>query len=388
VNARGAAAPASGRESRDRSKEFLVVAATAMLVSLILWSRTAKLLPGTALFAAPADHHKYIRMAQDGVMSLHIAPYSWRVLTPLIVHFLPGTLIVRFQLVAFLSLWTSAILVYYICRRSAFDRTLSMAGLLLFCSLGYAVKFNMFDFWLSDPLAFVFVLTSILLLLDDRILLFAFTLAIGVLAKESVIFVAPLYYSFKQAKPWEGRLALKTLALALPSVVVLAILRLANPADNGYSLTGAMSQAIHGRAADFVPTLVHVFSAFGLLLPILALVGGRGSVAVLRRYWPFVVGVLAQLLFALNTQRLVVLGFPVVVLMALEGLSRIRQRFGLSTFAVIASCVVFVATDLVDPARAEPGAVLQVLALLLVTLICLLDRLTHWSPPIHAADAR
>jgi len=136
---------------------------------------------------------------------------------------------VGFQVVTFASLWLTGVALYAVCRHLSFSVRLSAYGVVLFFGLSYAVKFNVYDFWLTDPLAFLFTSLSILAALGRRRLLFAACLAAGVLVKESVIFVAPLYFSLNVRTRGDKRLLTESALLAVPAVLVLTAVRASSP---------------------------------------------------------------------------------------------------------------------------------------------------------------
>lgn len=55
---------------------------------------------------------------------------------------------------------------------------------------------------------------------------------IGLLTKESVLFVITLYYSINSKKIWNIQLFFKTLILSLPEIVVFVIIRILMPQMN------------------------------------------------------------------------------------------------------------------------------------------------------------
>lgn len=55
---------------------------------------------------------------------------------------------------------------------------------------------------------------------------------IGLLTKESVLFVITLYYSINSKKIWNIQLFFKTLILSLPEIVVFVIVRILMPQMN------------------------------------------------------------------------------------------------------------------------------------------------------------
>lgn len=363
---------------RLSARELLIAGAAVALLLLLLWVRTAKLTTADPAFALPADHHVYRWMAEHLLGSFHVAPWGWRVLGPAIAGALPVHAASAFQILTFAALVITAVATYATARVRGFGVGAAAVGVLLFLSLGYAVKFNVFDFWLADPLAFAFVAVSFLLILLRQDLAFAICLAVGVLSKESVIFTLALYYGFRAERPIDPRVALQTLIVGLPAAAVLVGVRLAIPARNGieayvatlpgpirqnartlpsYDVVGVLRHTVEGR--DWFDTTVRTVSAFGVTVGLLALLGVATARRLAVRAAPYLALVLVQLLFAMNTQRLVVLAFPVVILLALEGIRWLTDVKGLSLLPLVGLAFAAYALGLVSMREWGPHVAAQ-----------------------------
>lgn len=358
---------------------LVAVLGSAGLMALA-WLRTDHLVPAHPWWTFPGDHHIYLYMAEHPVGDLHLAPWGWRILEPAIVRVLPGSPLAGFQIVSVASLTVAATCVYLICRELGFDRWLAACGLLLFASLSFATKYLMFDFWLTDPLAFAAVALAVLFAVQDRIVPFAICLAAGVLAKESVLFAAPLIYTFHATRPIDVPALRRAILAIAPAVLLLVAVRIAIPAWNGQPYAAALPAPIAANARtvpdysalaivrdtmsgrDLWGTLVATVSSFGLLVGLLPFLGGPQARRLALRTSPFLLLVLLQLVFARNTQRLVVLAFPVVVPLAVDGLATLRRR-GASDASLLGTCAVFVGLQLLDPAEIAPAALIQLAAL-------------------------
>ena len=227
-------------------------------------------------------------------------------------------------------------------------------------------------------MAFAFVALAVLFAVEDRAVPFACCLALGVLAKESVLFAAPLLYTFGAERPLDGRAARRALLAAAPALVALVAVRLAIPAWNGqpyaldlpapiaanartvpdYSFL-AVARATLARRLDELPsTIVRTISAFGLLVGLLPFLGGRTAARLAARFAPFLVLVALQEVFAFNTERLLVLAFPAVIPLAVCGLRTLRDH-GVSDAALLGTCGVFAGLQLLFPSEIAPAAALQ-----------------------------
>jgi hypothetical protein len=329
--------------------EIPALALLSALLTATVFLTTTRIMPGTEQYELGVmDHHRYVMMAEGNPFDFHLAPFSWRVLVPLIVKLQPFGTDMGFLLVTLVSMWLCGIMVYYMIKAAGFDRVYGLFGMLLFFSIGWVTKQYVYDFRLTDLPAILFIVAAIYAIYSKRDLLFLVLLTVGVFAKETVLFAAPLYYSLNAAKMVDLRLLRRTMLLALPPVVVLVLLRLGIPALNGDpAYTAIMSQKMT-LAPDYekVPySFVTMLNAFGaeriqkltlynvglryvlfplslvpVALPLLAI---KQVAIVLLRFSPYLILVYAQLLIAKNTERLVALAFPALIVMSVVAVQKV-----------------------------------------------------------------
>lgn len=352
-------------------RELAVVAGVALAVTVLILLRNQPLAPGHENWLRPWDHRKYLFMAEHP-FSLRLAPFSWRLLGPWLAGLLPVAPLVAFRSIAFVSIWLTAVVLHVLLRRQGHPPHLAAGGMLAFLSVGWATGYPLYNSWLPDALAFLVVALAVLAARDQRPVAFAALLVVGVLARETVLFVAPLWYGLNVAKPVDRHRLVETIGLAVPAVVVGLAVRLLLPAAN----TDAAYVASLGmplNAWDRLPAdPVSLFEVFGEplrlpalpalvpawivgvfgTLPLLAAAAGRRALVTLLRWSPFLLLVLAQPLFAANTLRLVALAFPAVVVVATDGLAALERRLRLSPAAVVAIPLSLVAADLAVPGNA------------------------------------
>jgi hypothetical protein len=380
---------------RARRREFILVLAMALLSISLLALRTDSLTVDHPRFPQDDDHHKYIYLATNDPLSLHIAPFAWRPLVPTLARLIPIDLQWSFYAITFVSLWLAGVLLYQVGRIAGFDRPIATAGMLLFFSMGWATKFNLYDFWLPDAFAFLLIMMAISFALKGRDLGVALVLAIGAAAKESTFFVVPLVYTFRAERLLDGRAALRTLAVAAPSVAVLIALRVAIPAlntdpdyvatlpDHLYSTGDAITYNFLARpikVLEYRLSTVSVGALYaatvapcGLFATLLGVAGVRRGSFWALRFLPFVLLAYAQLLYApVNTERLLVVEFPAVVILALAAAEMLRQRIGISSARFVMVSIILFLSLLIVPTF-NPRFLHQVLLLGVSSLLL-------WSP--------
>ena len=336
---------------------------------LLLGDVVDPLLPGHHNWDKPWDHQKYLVMAEQP-LGLRIAPFSWRLIGPLIAGVLPFSISTSFRIVAFCTLWLTAVAMFVLLRRLGHRDVLAAVGMLLFLSLWWVAGYPLYNFWLPDVLVYLSVLVLAIAAVDRRPVLFAVVLVICVLAKEQVLIAGPLWYGLSTGRLFDGRRFAEMVAVALPALVLLIAVRIVLPAANTDSAHVAQLGLTLNVYDQLPPDPQVLFQKFGTLrlptyrvlaqewtlnafgvLPLLGLAALRRSAVTLARWSPFLALVYAQPLLASNTTRLIVLAFPVTVILAVDGLAAIQRRLALPDLTLLAAAASLLVRDLVVGSR-------------------------------------
>lgn len=306
----------------------------SVLLSLLLTGLWFLITPRLTLtnpdFSQNWDHLRYIDMARGGNAE---APYAYRVLTPFLARLMPFDLETNFSLITLLSLWATGIAVFALALAFDFTPALALLGCVLFYSLYWATGFVIWDFWLCDPLLFLLITLAIRAAKLKQARRFAVYLAIGILDKEAMLCVVPLWFTFNPSL-WKQGIILAVVA----SLVFVGLRSAIQPKPYDYNLIESLREEVTARAQTFgLPALRSwTLGTFGLLfiMPFLA----RRNLSHAARFAPFLLLIYAQLLFASDTERLLVMAFPAVIIMSLEtvrlyvsksyGLIQIRTSVG------------------------------------------------------------
>jgi hypothetical protein len=378
-------------------KEFLLVAGTTLLLLCILLLRTEMMTYKHPDFAKPWDHHEYIKMAQGNPFESHSAPYCWRILNPLMAKILPFDLQWNFLIISFISIWLTGIGVYYLSKIFTYSKVFGYVGVFMFFSLGWATKFVLYDFWLPDSLSFLFITLTIYCILAKKDMLFSILLFIGVLVKESVIFTAPLYYTFNARKLIDLKLAKRMLSLILPAVLILLFMRVLIPGTNVITgeqdLTTEIKGAVQSdsgsydyfhlwgkigweRIKNFSPIKISYVSliTFGFMLIALPFFSARRNIILFLKFLPFLLLICSQLLFATNTERLLVAGFPAAILLALNGVDAISNRLRVKADYFLLLPLFIFGLNLFDPKSFHPPLGLQTIVFILYLVLIYIIR--------------
>jgi hypothetical protein len=348
------------RLSRPAVIEYGLATLASAAAVAILWYRTDLKTMGTAAFADPGwDRHLYIELARRAPFDFRLAPYCWRVLAPWLAKALPLGLQASFQTVTVVALVAGGLAVYALIRAVGFSKTHGALALLLLFGIGWGPKFQVSDFWVPDATAFAFTVVALLLAARRQLVAVAVVMAAGVLAKESVLFVAPLVYTLSARRLFDRRWLLKAALAAIPALAVVSGIRIAIPQDNGNAAYIATMPPVISR----FPELFGEYSyserfdsiareqrwehrewtdwdryftdPFGALLLGLAVAGTVRTPILAAKLAPYLVLVYSQLLFATDTQRLLVLAFPALAWLAVEGADELRERVGLAPAVLV-----------------------------------------------------
>lgn len=343
-------------------------AVLSLFALLALLARTDLKSRGTAAFADPGwDRHLYIEMASHNPLDFHLAPFCWRVLVPLVAKALPGGLQTGFFVITFLSLWVAGALLFALLRREAPGTAVAAAGVLTFFSLGWGAKFALADFWIPDAAVLALTTAAILLAQSRRDRWLALCLLAGAATKESVLFAIPLVYTLRAAHALDRQAAVRTLLVAAPALVLAVVLRLAIPAWNTDAAYVATLPADISRFPELFPNYSYWSLAqdigydlrvrefgldsfwsyttrpFGAVLPLLALFGVWRKPRLALRLSPFLLLVYAQLAFATDTERLLVLAAPALLWLAAAGAATLRPRPAFAPAAIVLGSGLFLA---------------------------------------------
>jgi hypothetical protein len=346
-------------------KELLAVCAIGLVFLFVAFLRTA---PTPAdVFAQPWDWHKYIYIAQHGPLGFHIAPFCWRILHPVIAGLLPWQIDTNFLVLALAETFLAAVLAYYVSRAAGFSQAAALMALIVFYSIPAAAQGSISNPWSVDQLSRVLVLAGFFFLLKGRSALACMAFAVGVCAKETVVIAAPLMYTWS-ARQWiDTRRLWRGALLAMPIVGTFLAVRLIIPAWNANpqyvnSLPFSLSQVYGGQTSFVYSELIRAmiqndlasprlwalktisvtsFSVFAVL-PFLA---WRKNAVPFLRLLPFLALTYFAMLFSSGWDRVLVLAFPAVAVLALNGVHQVAKHTGAPEFLfTVAAVPIFLLT--------------------------------------------
>ena len=354
----------------------------------MLYFRTYRIGRADEIFRQPYDHHKYIYMAQHNPLDFHIAPFCWRLLNPLFASLLPFNVDTNFLVLVLIEILLTAVMVYFMLKAAGFGQMVSLTGMFLYWGLTHTTKGPLSMVWLADPLTHLFLVATVYLILVKRPVWAALVLATGCLSKEVLILGAPLYYLLTAERILDWKQLRRGILFGLPALAVFVGMRALIPEkgfDPAYTSTlpHEVASAYYGKlgfhywesARESIRWKIHDFSGwhlramtvntFGvlLLLPLFAI---RKNLEPALRWAPFVAAVYASMiLFSGSYERPLVICFPAVLIMGLNGLERLRILTGCSPRWPLALSIALVPVNWLYPKRVDPLFEVQALIFIL-----------------------
>jgi hypothetical protein len=281
------------------------------------------------------DEPFYMRMATHPA-GPHSFPYADRVAVPWLVHVLPFSQIVSFQLLALLAIGVSGGALYALMRD--FQVSARLAGAL---AVGFAVSPNLLVVLLRhgrsiDPATTLVMVLGCLFIVRRQKPALALTILIGVAVKETSLFLIPFAYAVWAQRPID-RSALRDVALvAAAPVAGYILLRVSVSAVGGQYTPGYGGPFLKARIDVFrqvltIGQLKRVAYAFGplwLLAPF-----ALRSLPFARRGLVLVALCVIAMTVSFDAGRIIFLAAPVVYVAAA---SVVEHRRRLALIAVLA----------------------------------------------------
>ena len=259
------------------------------------------------LNVSPAGNTAFTNELQRGYGLNHPPPYVYRVVTPLLaraIAFVTG-INVAYYLISFLALAAAALFIGLSILELTGSEVPALAGMSLFVVHPFSDRFNLWDYMLTDPMAFFFVALAIWALVKRKRFLFFAVCAVGVLNKESMV---PMVIAYPLTEAWVEHHVRRSSVVAAAGIVAgYYLFRVVMPeASTGYTILNQFHPGLHH--IGLVVTACITF--FGFLIP-----------AALRRPWgsplmialvPFAVACVLEAWFVGDLERAIVQSLPVV----------------------------------------------------------------------------
>ncbi len=297
------------------------------------------------------DHFRYLEMARHPIGRAEAAvgreaPFCWRILAPELARRLAplglGTH-GAFYLLTNLSLLVFLLAMYVHVRQHGFGSGAALGGMTVAALTPGAVRWYEYQYWMPDPLCLALVMVSFVLIRAGRARWLLPITLLAVATRESAVIVLPylLLDTWKRAGPASA--VRRTAAVALPAVLLLAVMRLSIMPVAPYDIMTVARDGFAFRWRHLADNQLYVLTvgSLGVLFPLLLLFPGRLPAFLRRRPEEAAVVAVAvlSLLLANNTDRLLAYALPVVIPIGLRNLRALAGEARLPWPALLAAAV-------------------------------------------------
>lgn len=256
----------------------------------------------------------YQRMAEHP-FATHTYPFAFRVGLPTLVHVLPFSYTLSFRLLACVGAGAAAGFAFVLMCRLGASRRLAAALALALAISPPMLIVALRDGRNTDAITVAFMMAATLLVVERRLRMLTFTLFVGVLFREAVLFVVPFAYAIWATRAWDKHAARRTILVGAPAFGVFVALHLALPSVGrdsvpgyGGSLIGQRLDVIESGLRTFATELRRLFTVYGPLWVAAPLALAYSRFA--RRGLVLVVCSLISMTFALDWGRMMLLSAP------------------------------------------------------------------------------
>jgi hypothetical protein len=302
-----------------------IVAITALYTTIV-----AHLL--TPSYYLIGDTFHYLNMV-NGEPAM--APFAYRILTPTIVRWLPWSHETSFFIVSFVGTLTTLIVSYYLFKQITNAPSPALLTMVLL-GLSYPISFYLAEFGRVDPLANTLLVAALLMIFRRSFLAASLLIALGVLAKETVLMLLPVLllsgFTQRPARPWWNFMlwvAIPLVSFALPRWIIqpapgLFTVRAWNDMITVWQLIWQLNVQEHGLILRLGRDLIRTFGYFWVtaLFGFLLL---RSDLRWLCSYL-FVVG-LGLCLVATDWSRMLGAVFPAIFIPTAIFFNHVQRRY-------------------------------------------------------------
>jgi hypothetical protein len=272
------------------------------------------------------DDQIYERMATHP-FATHTFPFAYRVGLPWLVHILPFSHTLSFELLAWAAAGAAGGFAFLLMCRLQTPPALA-GGLALALALSPPMLIvALREGRNTDAITMAFMMAATLFVVERRLRALTLTLLLGALFREAVLFVIPLAYALWATRVWDTAAIRRVLLVGAPALAGFLALHLAIPSVGRAFVPGYGESLLAGRlsvvesGARSLPTEARrMFSIYGPLwfAAPFALAGSRFA----RRGLVLLACSLVSMTFALDWGRMVFLSAPVFYPAGADTLSR------------------------------------------------------------------
>ena len=209
---------------KTTSKNQLLIVLLVSFATISLIIIFGKLFIHPFLDFIGSDDIAYFEMAEN-IFEPVASPWTYRILTPLLVYLLPFETLTGFIIVNLSSLYATSILFYFYIRKLGLNFKIGLIGILLFL-LSPITIFLIYAICFIDLLLFFFFLLAFYAILCKNDFLFIISVSLGVANKEVILFTLILFFFYKLQDKKLIATIKSTILVSLPPIAIFLLIRL------------------------------------------------------------------------------------------------------------------------------------------------------------------
>ena len=318
---------------RTEKFEFLVIFLLVFVIMVCI-SYFGNIIFDRFLELKGGDAEEYFNMSYSPFEGKS-PPFKYRILTPLIVYLLPINHLNGFIIINLISLFLTAMLLYYYLKKLDFRSKDSLIGVLFFL-LSPVVIFTMNDIVLVDALSFLLLLLTFYAILCKNDILYLFFLILGILNKETVLLTIPLFFLYKLENNKFIDTLKSTIFLLIPVFIVFIGIRFYVGFSSYYTLhlieENISFHLRHLNSIFYIPW--EIYASFGLLWIICLLNLNKIENNFLNKSFYLLPIIFIQLFIATDIFRMLFIAFPIIIPMSLY---IFRCKYSILTLSILFS---------------------------------------------------
>lgn len=266
------------------------------------------------------DALEYVTMIEGNSDSVH-SPLKYRILVPFLSSLLPFAPIEAIRIISYLSLFIFYFTCLLICLKLRINKLPSILGLL--CAFTTrAHLYNYYNPFLTDAFGLMIISILIYAFLSDTFPLFVFFSVVGLLARETTIFLVPL---------WFMKNIQKGTFITILSLLIIIVPRfgLITDTNEGSLLFAFNSIGIEKLQSPYYP-LINIFNTFGFLWCIiivgLCFVNQDKIKDIKAIFITLLIGAVITSAIATDTGRMFSVIFPIIVITVAQLISMLLKK--------------------------------------------------------------
>ena len=284
----------------------------------------------------------------ENPFSLVDKPFRFRILTPLLVSFLPFETVIGFSIINITALVLTSIIFYFFLKKLGFSANQNLLGLIFFIYSPITI-FLLQNICMVDFLLYFFFISALYSLLIEKRILFTIIMSIGLINKETILLVL-IFYFF-----WELKInnksfihsCISTFLSSIIPLIVFVLIRL-SLGDLGadYFNLNSIINILKLHYQNFLINPFYPFFQFYLpfgMLWILSILGfSKNKVEFLKILTVIVPFALFQVILAVSHGRLLFILFPIIIPLSIDFLRKLKlNKYSQNKILLLLSVSIF-----------------------------------------------